>query len=136
MRGLDYTSSNAKETIDFGKRLLPLLNKGVTISLIGDLGSGKTTLVKGIYQALFNKTPSLVNSPTFSYLNIYESSIYHFDLYRLESKDQFLSMGFDEYFDSGICIIEWPEIIESLIPDSIKITLKYLGQDKRQIEVR
>ena len=138
MNRFSYISSNEDDTISFGKKLLPYLSPGTKLTLKGDLGSGKTTLVKGIYQALNNKEPTVVNSPTFTYLNIYEDSIYHFDLYRLNSKEQFISMGFDEYLeDNAICIIEWPDIISSILPNNtIDIFIGYLDKDKRKIEVQ
>lgn len=133
---MESLSSCTEDTLGFGKKLLPLLTLGSKILLSGDLGAGKTTLVKGICQALYKIDPNEVTSPTFNYLNIYSGPIYHFDLYRLESKDQFLSMGFDEYFDNiGICLIEWPKIIEPLMEKPIRVDISYLDQDKRKIEV-
>ena len=77
--------------------------------------AGKTTFIKGLIHAAAQIASSEVQSPTFNYLNIYEGrkTIYHFDLYRLRDRDEFLSMGFDEFFDAGgICCIEWSERIE------------------------
>jgi tRNA threonylcarbamoyladenosine biosynthesis protein TsaE len=83
--------------------------------------------------------PGIVQSPTFTYLNIYsgKATIYHFDLYRLHDIDQFLSMGFDEYFDAGgICCIEWAERIQNFLPsNAIKITLDHLEAGCRSITI-
>lgn len=115
--------------------------------LFGDLGAGKTTLVKGIAKGLQKKgrlenhsqegMESQVTSPTFTYLNIYAGSppLYHFDLYRLRDGDEFLSMGFEEFLHgSGICCLEWSEKITPLIPpEAIQVTLLHQGGDKRAI---
>ncbi len=80
-----------------------------------------------------------VCSPTFTYLNIYKGpiDIYHFDLYRLRDEDEFLSMGFDEFFTAdGICCIEWSERIQSILPENcIKVYLTHAGGDKRRIKI-
>ncbi len=101
----------------------------------GDLGSGKTTFVKGI-ASFFGIEEELVSSPTFVYLNLYEQ-IAHFDLYRLQAEEQFLSMGFDEYFVSPyIACVEWPNILKNALPKScFWITLKHHAKG-REISVK
>ncbi len=95
------------------------------VCLIGDLGAGKTTFVKGL-ASYFGISEEIVLSPTFNYLNQYEN-IAHFDLYRLQGEEQFLSMGFDEYFAPPfIACVEWPNILEKALPcSSYWITLKH-----------
>ena len=111
------------ETIELGKTIGAELQKGMVIVLTGDLGSGKTKLTEGIltYFGLENE----ISSPTFTIVNEYNTpkfDIYHFDVYRLEDSDEFYAIGGDSYFDNGICIIEWGEIIEDALPSSyIKI---------------
>lgn len=89
------------------------------ITFDGPLGAGKTTMIKYLLH-LYGVKDEIV-SPTYTYLNIYENNLgikfYHFDLYRISNIDDFLIAGFDEYFSdqNGICLIEWPEIIEPLI---------------------
>ncbi len=137
----EFLTHSAAETIDAGTEIAKKLGHRNVICLFGDLGAGKTTLIKGI-QAYFapntaEKNPA--NSPTFVYLNIYEGQIpiYHFDLYRLRDADEFLGMGFDEYlFMEGVCCIEWSERITALIPsDCVRITLTHSGGDTRRIFV-
>jgi tRNA threonylcarbamoyladenosine biosynthesis protein TsaE len=133
---ISYTQS-AKETIDFGYSVGMQLAPGSIVCLFGDLGAGKTTLIKGIVAALSGSAPHDVCSPTFSYLNIYEGKclVYHFDLYRLGGPEDFLSMGFEEYlFSHGISCLEWSERIASLLPKDIyQITLTHEGNEKRKI---
>lgn len=126
-----FISKNEEETIDFAKKFAKILNKGDIIVLSGELGSGKTKFTQGIltYFNLENE----ISSPTFTIVNEYHAeteNIYHFDVYRLEDTDEFYAMGGDEYFDNGICLIEWGEIIESILPKNyIKITFKKSDDD-------
>jgi len=114
------------DTINFGKFLASKLQIGDIIVLTGDLGSGKTKLTQGIlsYFGLENE----ISSPTFTIVNEYhknDTNIYHFDVYRLADVDEFYAMGGDEYFSNGICLIEWGEMIESILPKHYtKITFK------------
>ena len=108
--------------------------------LFGDLGAGKTTLVKGILDGAQGKEhPHTLTSPTFTYLNIYPGTptFYHFDLYRLRDADEFLSMGFEEFLAAnGICCLEWSEKIQPLIPEeAVRVTIQHAGGDQRTIYV-
>ena len=135
-RGRIITTSK-EETIAFGKALAARVRPGSVVCFFGDLGSGKTTLIKGIVHALTGCPPEVVCSPTYSYLNVYEGHlpVYHFDLYRLNDEDAFLSMGFDEYLNAhGVCCIEWSERIASLLPiDAVRLSLSHLSEDNREI---
>lgn len=87
----------------------------------GKMGAGKTTLIKELCKLL--DVVDIVNSPTFSIINEYKtakgSSIYHFDLYRIKAPEELLDIGYEEYIFSGsVCLIEWPELAESLMPES------------------
>lgn len=101
------------------------------VALFGELGSGKTTFVKGLASS------ENVSSPTFNFLHIYPGPLYHFDLYRLISEGDFLALGFQEYFNAGgICCIEWSEKIPSLLPkEAIRIYFEHAGGDKRTIAI-
>jgi tRNA threonylcarbamoyladenosine biosynthesis protein TsaE len=104
------------------KQLLDLSKGQVVWLLHGEMGSGKTTLVKSIVTELGIDT--LVTSPTFSIVNEYGESeknkIYHFDLYRLKNEAEALDIGFEEYLTSGkLCLIEWPEKVSTLLPDQV-----------------
>ncbi len=90
------------------------------LALTGPLGAGKTTFVKGLVPPAFERH---VQSPTFTLLNPYPT-LFHFDLYRLKNAADFLALGFDEYFEQGLCVIEWPEKIASLLPpDTLHIDI-------------
>jgi tRNA threonylcarbamoyladenosine biosynthesis protein TsaE len=131
-----YTRS-AEETVSFGTQLGKSVKEGAIICLCGDLGAGKTTLVKGIVTALTEIGPEEVCSPTFAYLNIYEGKckVYHFDLYRLSGVEDFLSLGFEEYlFSNGVCCLEWGERIAPILPENaLYINLKHKDRGKREI---
>jgi tRNA threonylcarbamoyladenosine biosynthesis protein TsaE len=104
----------------------------------GDMGSGKTTLIKSLCEVLGVKES--VTSPTFAIVNEYEGSsakIFHFDFYRLKNQTEALDMGAEEYFYSGnYCFIEWPEKIPDMLPAHyISISLKVLNDDSREISV-
>ena len=120
----EFVSKNEQDTIDFASHIAQKLKNGDIIVLTGELGSGKTKFTQGIltYFGLENE----ISSPTFTIVNEYnsgEKNIYHFDVYRLNDIDEFFAIGGDEYFEKGICIIEWGEIIESILPaDYIKIS--------------
>lgn len=115
------------------------LKKNSIVCFFGDLGAGKTTFIKGLVEGTAEISPDQVNSPTFVYLNIYQgkTTIYHFDLYRLRDVDEFLSMGFEEYFFAGgLCCIEWSEKIEPLLPpQTIRVTIDHQGESKRRITI-
>ena len=133
-------SNCPEDTIQFAKDLSNTIPYGSTIFMIGDLGSGKTTFTKGFAEGLGFSNE--VQSPTYPILNEYSNSdnfIYHFDLYRLKSVSEFLEIGGIEYLSStnGICIIEWPELINSFdIENKFKILFKVNGSESsRTIEV-
>lgn len=132
-------TENLEQTLALGKRLGQVLSVNSILCLHGDLGAGKTQLVKGIVHGAALVSPEHVSSPTFVYLNIYDGpkKVFHFDLYRMHDCDEFLSMGFDDYFAcGGICCIEWPERIDSILPrDAIHITLEPLGEEQRLIHI-
>lgn len=130
-------SHSENETKLIGKKFAEKLKKGDVIVLTGELGSGKTKFTEGVleYFGLENE----ISSPTFNIVNEYISkniNIYHFDVYRLEDEDEFYAIGGEEYFGKGICLIEWGEMIESVLPKKyIHITFNrnYENDDSREI---
>lgn len=120
---MEIISNSEKETIELGMKIASKLQKGMVVVLTGDLGSGKTKLTEGIltYFGLENE----ISSPTFTIVNEYYAdslNIYHFDVYRLADIDEFYAIGGEEYFEKGVSIIEWGELIEEALPkDYIKI---------------
>ena len=112
-----YISQKEQDTINFAENFAKNLKVGDIIVLSGELGSGKTKFVQGVLKhfGLENE----ISSPTFTIVNEYNSekiNIYHFDVYRLADSDEFYAMGGDEYFSNGICLIEWGEMIEDILP--------------------
>lgn len=134
-----FITNNENETIDFAYNFAKNLKKGDIIILSGELGSGKTKFVQGVLK-YFN-LENEISSPTFTIVNEYSTSsinIYHFDLYRLEDIDEFYAIGGEEYFDNGICIFEWGEILEPELKQKyIKITYEKdsINLDKRILYV-
>lgn len=125
-------ANNEQETKLFAKKLASKLQLGDVIVLSGELGSGKTKFTEGILS--FFNLDNEISSPTFTIVNEYDTAafpIYHFDVYRLEDFDEFLAIGGDEYFEKGVCIIEWGEIIEQVLPkEYIKITFSKNNSDE------
>lgn len=121
-----YISKNEQDTINFAKDFAKDLKKGDILVLSGELGSGKTKFVQGILE--YFGLGDEISSPTFTIVNEYVKdniNIYHFDVYRLQDIDEFYAMGGDEYFSNGICLIEWGEMIEEILPKHYtKITFK------------
>lgn len=115
-----FVSKSEDETIEFAKSLASKLSAGDIVVLTGELGAGKTKFVEGFltHFGLQNE----ISSHTFTIVNEYISenntNIYHFDVYRLADVDEFYAMGGEEYFEKGICLIEWGEIIKEALPSS------------------
>ncbi len=131
-------SKGPEETRAFGKHLAKALKKGDIICLFGDLGSGKTTLIKGIAEGL-NIDPKKVNSPTFVLMNIYQGRLplFHFDLYRLEDLYGIRSIGYDEFlYGDGISVIEWADRLGEFLPEEyLKIEMEHKKLDERVIRL-
>jgi len=129
-------SSSLDDTRAFGKDFAKKIKPGSLVAFFGELGAGKTTLIKSIANH-FGASQDDVNSPTYVYVQTYETTpkIHHFDLYRLKNKNDFISMGFEEYFEEeSICLIEWPERISSLLPkNTIQVHLDVVDQKRRKI---
>lgn len=128
------------ETKKLARAIASKVDKNAVIVLSGELGAGKTKFTEGFlsYFGLENE----ISSPTFTIVNEYKNeraTIYHFDVYRLSDVDEFYAIGGEEYFSKGICIIEWGEIIEEILPKDcirINITKDENDFDKRIIEIK
>lgn len=119
MSHFQFISKNETDTKKFAQAFASQLEKQDIIILTGELGSGKTKFTEGIlsYFGLENE----ISSPTFTIVNEYQKdniNIYHFDVYRLENSSEFYEIGGEEYFENGICLIEWGELIEDAIPNN------------------
>ena len=127
---------SAAETRALGKRLAERLQPGDVLLLEGDLGAGKSELTRGIAKGL--GVAETVTSPSFTILNVYESGrcpLYHFDWYRIGDESELTDMGLDEYIGGdGVCLIEWHERAESLLPETALEVLLFPQDDQcRQI---
>ena len=112
--------------------------KSRVFAFYGKMGAGKTTFIKAVCEQL--GVEDVITSPTFAIVNEYTSetsgdTIYHFDFYRIKKLDEVYDMGYEEYFYSGsLCFIEWPELIESLLPeDATKVTIKENEDGSRSV---
>lgn len=132
---MEIKLNSLQETEEFGIRLGKLLKSGDILCLNGDLGAGKTTMTKSIGIGL--DVEEYITSPTFALINQYRGRIpvYHFDVYRLENVDELYDLGFDEYFfGNGVCIIEWAEKINKMIPkEKIVINMQKGNNENERI---
>ena len=135
---LDFISHSAAQTIRLGQRLGELLHQGDLLLLLGDFGTGKTHLIKGIAQGL--GSTDLVNSPSFVLINEYRAGpqhgsmpIFHADLYRIEDPDELTGIGIeDAWAGDGVCLIEWAEQAGGRLPhEHLAISLQHLSETKR-----
>lgn len=134
---LPLETASVEETMQLGEQIAAHLRPGDIVALYGDLGAGKTHLVKGIARAR-GVDEAAVSSPTFTIVQEYagEVPIYHIDAYRVDDPDELYELGYEEYFyGDGLCLIEWPARIEALLPDdAIRLRLIHQGGDRRRIE--
>ncbi|MFI3209903.1 MAG: tRNA (adenosine(37)-N6)-threonylcarbamoyltransferase complex ATPase subunit type 1 TsaE [Peptostreptococcaceae bacterium] len=126
---------NEEKTKEIGYKLGKLLTEKSVITLVGDLGAGKTTLTQNIARAL--EIDNYITSPTFTIVNEYEGKypLYHFDVYRIGSSDEMYDIGYDEYvYGEGICIIEWANLIYDILPSEyLDIKLNYIENSREMI---
>ncbi|RCS26965.1 tRNA (adenosine(37)-N6)-threonylcarbamoyltransferase complex ATPase subunit type 1 TsaE [Polaribacter sp. WD7] len=127
------------EDLDLISKEVITSTKNKTLLFYGEMGVGKTTLIKEICKQL--GVLDNISSPTFSLVNEYqtttEAKVFHFDFYRIEDENEALDMGIEEYFYQNTwCLVEWPENIENLLPlDAVKIELKVLENGQRYIQL-
>ncbi len=142
MSTLSKKTNSPEETRQFGRDLSKHLKPGSVVALIGPLGSGKTVLVQGICSGL--GVEKAVTSPTFVIINEYPGKlngspvwVYHFDLYRLEDVEEFIRLGYEEYFyGKGITLIEWAEKVRDFLPrNRFEVSLKIISENERGIIV-
>ncbi|MGQ9708370.1 MAG: tRNA (adenosine(37)-N6)-threonylcarbamoyltransferase complex ATPase subunit type 1 TsaE [bacterium] len=133
---LTFETISATATIILGERLGRFLKAGMVVGLYGELGSGKTTLIKGFARGLGVK--ETVKSPSFVIITEYQGRIpvYHIDLYRIRSPKEFIEIGLDSYLGAdGVCLVEWAERAEELLPEkSIRVHLSVIPGG-RKIEI-
>lgn len=137
-----WESASPEDTAALGRLLGAAGTKGQVYTLTGDLGVGKTVFTQGFARGLGIKDP--VNSPTFTILQIYESGrlpFYHFDVYRIADVEEMEEIGYEDcFYGEGICLIEWADLIEEILPeDAIQVTIEKeleKGFDYRRISVK
>ena len=134
-------TENPEETFALGQKIGRAATPGQVYTLTGDLGVGKTVFTQGVASGLGITEP--VNSPTFTIVQVYEEGrlpFYHFDVYRIGDIEEMEEIGYDDYFfGEGICLIEWAELIEEILPENrISITIEQdlsRGLDYRRITI-
>lgn len=134
---INIVTNSFEQTIKLGELIAQNSYQNLVITLSGDLGAGKTTLVKGIAKGLGIKEK--VTSPTFNILKCYfikPLPLYHIDAYRLNEGNK--DIGLEEFIDGdGLCVIEWPMYIQEMIPDEkLDIKITHLGNDNRNILIK
>ena len=137
---INETTSSAEQTIKIGQKLAFNLTGGDILLLHGDLGAGKTTLVKGL--AIGLKIKEGITSPTFTLMNVYNTKkfkLVHIDTYRLKNADELLEIGVEDYLGdkNTVCVIEWPEKIASLLKNKkiISVDITHIDENKRKITI-
>ena len=134
---MQITTGSAKETRELGKKIARHLRGGEVLGLFGQLGSGKTTFVKGLAQGLGVKK-NAVSSPSFVLMREYKGKIplYHFDLYRIKKPAELCDIGYEEFvFGKAVTAIEWAQKMQGLLPkDYLRIEFSFLKPKKRSIK--
>lgn len=132
---MEKITNNRDETLDFAEKLAKQIIAPKIIVLSGDLGAGKTTFSKGFAKGL--GISETITSPTFTLLNEYsgDKNLYHFDMYRLSSKEEAYELGFENYFENndGIILVEWAENVKGLFtPPYLKVLIEKIDENKRK----
>lgn len=139
MKDVHVQTQSSYETVDLGKRIGRLLRPGNVVALVGELGTGKTHLIKGLAGGAGVKRFSYVSSPSFALIHEYPGKIpvIHVDLFRLGTEREAEDLGLEEYFQGqGIIVIEWADKIPSLLPkDVLRIHLSHTGERTRSVEI-
>ena len=128
IKNIDGISEAARQFIDN-------MGDSKVFAFYGSMGAGKTTFIKAVCEQLGVK--DVITSPTFAIVNEYEGPIYHFDFYRIKRIEEVYDMGYEDYlYSGGVCFIEWPELIEELLPDdTIRVSITEQEDGSRLIEL-
>lgn len=136
---MEFVTKSLEESIALGKKIGSKLRPGDIVGFYGELGSGKTTMIKGVAMGLGVKEQDIVKSPSFIMINEYKGRypIYHIDLYRVRNIEEVLSIGFEDYlYGDGVCLIEWAEKAEGQLPENIiKIEFESVSLTERKINI-
>lgn len=137
---MEITIQSLNRIHDAAKQFVSLMGDNTVFALYGEMGAGKTTFIKTVCEEL--GVTDVITSPTFAIVNEYRSDetgelIYHFDFYRIKKTEEVYDMGYEDYFYSGaLCFIEWPELIEELLPgNAVKVTIEELEDGTRKLTI-
>ena len=136
MRSKQFCIKGVEHLSEVSDYLLSMRDEADIIAFYGAMGAGKTTLIKNLCHRM--GVTDEVNSPTFAIVNEYVTeegeSVYHFDFYRIKKIEEAYDIGFENYFDSGnLCLIEWPEMIEPLMPEKyIRVEIRHGATDSER----
>lgn len=135
---MEINITSVDQLHDAARTFIEAMGENTVFALYGPMGAGKTTFVKALCQEL--GVEDVISSPTFAIVNEYRSDstgelIYHFDFYRIKKLSEVYDMGYEDYFYSGaLCFIEWPELVEELLPgDAVKVKIEELPDGSRRI---
>lgn len=132
--------NSLEEIGEAAQQFITLMEENTVFAFYGKMGAGKTTFIKAVCEAL--GVNDVITSPTFAIVNEYRSDetgelIYHFDFYRIKKLDEVYDMGYEDYFYSGaLCFIEWPELVEDLLPgDAVAVSISEQEDGSRLIDI-
>ena len=135
---MEIKNQSLEHIHEAAREFIAAMGDNTVFALYGKMGAGKTTFIKALCQEL--GVEDVVTSPTFAVINEYRSDIageliYHFDFYRIKKLEEVYDMGYEDYFYSGaLCFIEWPELVEELLPgNTIKVTIEELEDGSRKL---
>ena len=134
---MEITIKSLDNIHEAAKEFIKEMGDGKVFAFYGKMGAGKTTFIKALCEVL--GVEDVITSPTFAIINEYtdgeENPIYHFDFYRIKKLEEVYDMGYEDYFYSGnLCLLEWPELIEEILPDNvIKVTISEQADGTRKI---
>ena len=137
MNSKEFHISGVEQLSEVSEYLISLREEADIVAFYGSMGAGKTTLIKNLCHRM--GVTDEVNSPTFAIVNEYVTeegeSVYHFDFYRIKKLEEAYDIGFENYFDSGnLCLIEWPEMIEPLLPEKyIRVEIQHGETDDERV---
>lgn len=135
---MKITITDLEHIHEAAKAFIAAMGDNTVFAFYGKMGAGKTTFIKAVCEEL--GVTDVINSPTFAIVNEYRSDttgelIYHFDFYRIKKLEEVYDMGYEDYFYSGaVCFIEWPELIEELLPgNAVKVTIEEVENGARKL---
>ncbi len=135
---MEIKIDNLEHIHEAARKFISAMGEGTVFAFYGHMGAGKTTFIKAVCECL--GVEDVINSPTFAIVNEYRAEsgelIYHFDFYRIKKLEEVYDMGYEDYFYSGaLCFIEWPELVEELLPeDAVKVYIEENADGTRTVK--